>query len=158
MRHDRRACDLSPVESGYLLLELLVVLAILALTLGLAVPNHRPSATSLEPRALATRLASELRLARATAVVRAREVAFEFNAKERWFQVHGAQRIAVPASISVTLTTARDHTQRDTDAHIVFFHDGSSTGGKIALQSGNAIHTVAVDWLTGSVQLEQAPH
>ena len=141
-------------EAGYLLLELLVVLAILALALGLALPNHRSSGATLEPRTFAMRLASELRLARTTAMLRAREVVFEFNGKGRLALIDGSQRIPLPATLSVTVVGTRAREADSTDARLVFFRDGSSTGGEISVRGGGVAHVVSVDWLTGTVRVE----
>lgn len=154
MQDERKACDPAGDQAGYLLLELLVVLAILALALGLAAPNTRSSGTTLEPRTFAVRLASELRLARTTAILRGREVVFEFNAKERWAQIDGSRRIALPATLSLTIVATRARDANSTDARLVFFRDGSSTGGEISVRAGNMGHVVSIDWLTGAVRVD----
>jgi general secretion pathway protein H len=150
----RKARKPAPDEAGYLLLELLVVLAILALALGLALPNHRSSGAALEPRTFAMRLVSELRLARTTAILRARDVVFEFNSTERWTQIEGLQRVALPAALNLTVVATRARAANSVDARLVFFRDGSSTGGEITVRGGDVAHVIWVDWMTGVVRVE----
>jgi general secretion pathway protein H len=151
---ERVARNLASLQAGYLLLELLVVLAILALVLGFAVPNTRSSAAAQEPRTFATRFAFELRLARTTATLQGREVAFQINAKERWAQVDGSRRIELPATLGLTMIATQARDTNSSNARLVFFRDGSSTGGEISVAAGDVRHVVSVDWMTGAVRVE----
>lgn len=142
-------------ELGYSLIELLIGLGIVALVLSVVASNYRDPAVSFEVRALAVRLAAELRSARATAIGQSRDRAFVLNADERWYQVDGRERSFLPASIGVVLVTARTYVRGREDARLVFFSDGSSTGGKITIQAGNQAHSITVDWLTGAVRVDE---
>jgi general secretion pathway protein H len=130
------------------------VLGILALVFSAFATSYRRPATSWEPKALALRIAAELRAVRATAIRRSREMGLTLNAEERWYQVEGFQRVFLPRSMDLVLLTARPYVRGKDDARLVFFRDGSSTGGKLTLTSGDRAHAVAVDWLTGAVRIE----
>ena len=53
--------------------------------------------------------------------------------------------------MTVTVTAAAADVEPGRIAAIWFFPDGSSTGGRIALNLGQRRHVVAVDWLSGRV-------
>ncbi|WP_439542615.1 GspH/FimT family pseudopilin [Hyphomicrobium sp.] len=141
-------------ERGFSLVELLVAMGILALILAAIETDTRRATTSFEFRALTIQMAVDLRKARTTAIANSRDVGFAFNASERWYQVDGRDRIPIPASAQMTLVTAKSYVRSIDDARLVFFRDGSSTGGTITLLMDKVRQSISIDWLTGRVQLE----
>jgi len=145
-------------DSGVTLVELLVVLGILSLVLALAMPNLRRPTRSVEVRAAAHDLVSHLRSARAAAISRGGPVAVEFDVANRWYRVASAANpVRLPRDLSLSLTTARELSHDGAPARMLFFPDGSATGGRIVLARDRVVAAVGVDWLTGRVQLEAAP-
>jgi general secretion pathway protein H len=62
--------------------------------------------------------------------------------------------LTLPEEASVTITPARLLDDVASAANgIVFFSDGSSTGGEIRIAYRNLVHVIAVDGSTGSVSL-----
>ena len=152
-RRDPLACD-----SGATLLELLVVLAILALVAVLSLPGLRGPTHSVELRSAALDLTNHLRFARAAAIGRGRSVAVAFDLREHRYRTEADGRtIRLPRDIVLTLTTAQEYVRGNGTASLVFFPDGSSTGGQILLQRNGQKVGVGVNWLTGDTRIEGAP-
>jgi len=142
-------------DSGLSLIEMLVVLALLALVATISFPRiSRPSA-SHEVRLVALRLAGELRWARVDAIRHRRSVALGLNVTDRWYQVAGGARVALPPTVDIAAVAARSFASGTSEASIVFFPDGSATGGRISLTSSGRTTFVVVDWLTGASRVEE---
>ena len=60
---------------------------------------------------------------------------------------------ALPKDIELKLFTAQSEILSDTRGGIRFYPDGSSTGGRITVASGERKYLVDVDWLTGRVSI-----
>ena len=139
-------------DSGFTLLELLVVLAIIALTITVSVGSIRSSGGVVRVQPLAVRVAADLRLARADAIAQSRPVEVIFDAKAHAYSIGGAgAAVKLPAGIAFTLVTSQEF-QRSVDrARLVFFPDGSSTGGQLTLTDRRLDIVLSIDWLTGTV-------
>lgn len=134
------------------MLVVLVVLVLLTslspLLLDRVVPNLRFEAAARE-------LASTLRLARGFAIRdnRARVVVIDVGA--RIAAIGGARtRSTLPDGVRIDLVVAAIERVDAATGRIRFFPDGSSTGGKIVLTSGQRALAVVVDWFSGQVRLE----
>jgi general secretion pathway protein H len=68
---------------------------------------------------------------------------------------HGADghETNLPRGMRVGITSASMDQGSDGTARIRFFPDGSSTGGRITLESGRRQWHVNVSWLTGAVDV-----
>ena len=139
---------------GVTLLELLVVLAIMALIAALVLPTFGAGVSSSELRSSARQLAAGLRAARSEAVSQRRETFLVLDLEGRRFKVDRDPREhALPPRIDMKLFTAqRDIVDAKTGA-IRFFPDGGSNGGRITVASGERKFDVDVDWLTGRVAI-----
>lgn len=141
-------------EAGFSLLELLVALSIVALALVIAVPNIRQASGSNSLRLLSHRVASELQLARSKAILERRPVAFVADARTGAFGVEVGSIVLPPETVLAIagslLRPAGPHASR-----IVFFPDGSSSGGRVTLGNLKSLSMINVDWLTGSVAFEE---
>jgi prepilin-type N-terminal cleavage/methylation domain-containing protein len=95
------------VQDGVSLVELLVVMAILALVAAVALPARAPErGPSLA--VLAADIAGKLRAARALAVAQARDVAFAFDVEARTYVVEGTGAPqTLPHATDLSITTAR---------------------------------------------------
>ena len=130
-------------ESGYTLLEMIVVLAILGLMLGIVVlrgPMHSPR---LDTEAATRELAGALRVARGRAIAQDQSVSVLLAADG--YQVDGMAAHALPADVSLSGNRV-----------ISFAPDGSSSGGTVVVQASNIRMVVAVNWLTGHVETAAA--
>ena len=141
-------------QAGFTLLELMVVLVIgaLAYTLVLGVPFRGPSTSDL--KAAARTLASGLRMAQTTAMATRRDATLMLDLETREFEVSGMQGArALPRDIELKLFTAQSEALTEKKGAIRFYPDGSSTGGRITVASGERKYLVDVDWITGRVSI-----
>lgn len=140
--------------SGFSLLELMLVLLLLGVVYGLAGPMLGNGSVGLEMKAAARQLAAGLRKARSVAVTERHDSVLLLDVEARTFSVTGDPKIyALPKRLEFTLFTAQSEVVREQSGSIRFFADGSSTGGRITLGSGEGKQEVDVDWLTGRVKI-----
>ncbi len=139
-------------ERGFTLLELLVVLAIVALVVVIALPRIGAGLPGAALDAGARRIAAGLNEARSLAVVRNRAVRFTLNGAAKRFTVGGGAGAPLPATLGITLITGAAEVVGAAQGSIRFFPDGSSTGGRIVLSGRGGTRTIEVDWLTGRIR------
>ncbi|BAU50064.1 general secretion pathway protein H [Sulfurifustis variabilis] len=142
------------MESGFTLLELLVVLVLAASVAALVAPALSGAVALAELKAGARTLASALRHARGRAIAEHRDVALLLDVEARTWRVTGQERThRLVSRLDLRLYTAQSEvTSRDAGS-IRFFPDGSSTGGRITLAARNRAYVVDVAWLTGRVTI-----
>ncbi|HEX6137160.1 MAG TPA: GspH/FimT family protein [Casimicrobiaceae bacterium] len=139
---------------GVTLLELLIVLALIALVTGFAIPMFGGPVSTTELRASARQLAAGLRLARSEAVSERRETFLVLDVAGKRFKVdRDPKEHALPSRIELKLFTAQNDLVDDKVGSIRFFPDGGSNGGRITVASGKRKFDVDVDWLTGRVAI-----
>lgn len=139
---------------AFSLLELLVVLAIVALASTILVPAFTGGAGA-ELQVAARDLASGLRYARSHALTHGDEVTLTLDVYDRRFEISGSDiGRDLPSSVELSLYTARSELLDGNTAAIRFFPDGSSTGGRITVTGANGRERyIDVDWLTGRVDI-----
>ncbi len=118
-------------RAGFTLLELLVVIAVLALAAVLVVPRLGTATAASAFGAATERALSELRLARGKAIQQRRE------------SFVTPQELADATGIEVEMTPGDG---------IRFAADGSGSGGRVRLFAGGREASIEVDWLTGRVR------
>jgi general secretion pathway protein H len=130
-----------------------LVIGALAYTVVLGVPFRGPSTSDL--KAAARTLASGLRLAQTTAMATRRDATLMLDLDSREFEVSGIQGTrALPSGIELKLFTAQSEALSEKKGAIRFYPDGSSTGGRITVASGERKFLVDVDWITGRVSID----
>jgi general secretion pathway protein H len=125
--------------AGFTLLEMLVVLAVLALALALVAGGGAPR-PAVQARAAADRVAAALRTARGQAILQDRQVTVALDAPGHALRVGRDAPLRLPPTLDLTGPPT-----------IRFAPDGSSSGGRIVLAGGGRQIAVTVDWLTGRV-------
>lgn len=136
------------------MLELLVVLLLLGMVYALAVPMISAGMPGAELKGAARQLAAGLRKARSQAVTHKQETALTLDLAQHAFKVSGDPRsYALPPKVQLNLFTAQSEILRDKVGAIRFYPDGSSTGGRITVASGERQFHVNIDWLTGQVAI-----
>jgi general secretion pathway protein H len=142
--------------AGFTLVEMLVVLAVLALIMALLPPLLEGGQGRAELAAAAREIAASLRETRSLALRDGRSESFAVDGRAGTFRAGVAGRLRhLPAGLRLTL----DRPGGDapvTAGEIRFFADGSSSGGGLQLAQGGRRSHVAVDWLTGRVSLDAA--
>jgi len=144
----------SLMQSGFTLLELLTVIVIMALVYVL-VPTMFFSGTSgADLRKGSRDIASGLRQARSEAVNLRRDTSLVLDLEKRSFSLSGHEKTyQLPESVELKLFTAQSEIVSEKQGAIRFFPDGSSTGGRVTVASGDRKFLVDVDWLTGKVSI-----
>lgn len=134
-------------ESGFTLLEMLLVLGLLALMAGLAMPLARRQSTETGLKTTALQLVSLMRSARGAAIRDNAEKTLVLDGAGRRFRVAGltASR-PIGAGIEARLA-----------APMRFFADGSASGGKAILTAGAEVAEIRLDALTGQPRLRWRP-
>jgi len=142
------------VHKVFTLLEVMMVLVLAAViyALMLAVPMRGSSLADL--KASARVLASGLRQAQTMAMATRQDAVLTIDLDAREFVLPGEKEPRkLPDGIDLKLYTAQSEVTNDKKGAIRFYPDGSSTGGRITVASGERQFLVDVDWLTGRVSI-----
>jgi general secretion pathway protein H len=135
-------------DSGFTLVELLVVLAVIALLIVAAPTLVSAARPGLEGKAAARALAQDLNAARQAAIFSGDESQVTFDPGTGSYVAPGGKRHAVPRDFSLAFQPG------GLSNRIRFFPDGSSTGGTIVLGAGGHQHRVTAHWLSGRVSVD----
>lgn len=143
------------LNSGFTLLELMIVLAIMVLGFAAVAVNFSSGNDSMAIKAAARDLTSGLRYMRSQAMISHTQATLDFNLSNNSYSLTGQNKIyEIPENIDVTVSTAKDELH-DGIAHLRFFPDGSSIGGRIKLEKNKLAQEININWLTGHVTLEE---
>jgi general secretion pathway protein H len=140
------------LEEGFTLVEMLVVLAILALTTTFAVPLLSGGSEGLRLDMASSELAAALRVTRSAAVTRNVQMALMIDVDRRTFSSAVVSERSFAPNIEAKLTFAAGMRSAPSDGGFQFFPDGSSTGGDVTLSLRGKQTKLCVDWLTGTVR------
>lgn len=145
-------------QRGFTLLELLVVLALLAMVYALIPPMITVGGSTTELKAGARQVAAGLRNARSQAIVSRDEVTLTLDVEARNFRLSGDDKPRnLPRQAQIGVYTAQGEVVDANTAAIRFYPDGSSTGGRVTLAMDERKFHVDVDWLTGQVEILDTP-
>jgi len=144
-------------ESGFTLIELIVVLAILGLMTMFLTANGRQVSPAVEGRAAAQAISGALRQARSEAIAGNASVWFNLDLAGRSYQWGRNPPRALPGSLSFSLLTSQDQVASESAGRIRFDPDGGSSGGRISIAGGGRAWWVGIDWLSGRISLEEKP-
>ncbi|MGI4747825.1 MAG: prepilin-type N-terminal cleavage/methylation domain-containing protein [Janthinobacterium lividum] len=137
-------CDeISDRDSGFTLIEMIVVLVVLALVGSIVLARGPMHSATLDLRATARTMASEMRRIRAGAIATDHDSVFTVDPAQRDYGIRKGTRHGLPAAIAIV----------GIPAPIVFRADGSSSGGVVTLGETDRRLAVHVDWLTGRVDV-----
>ena len=141
-------------EAGFTLIEVVCVLAIVALLAALVLPAI-PRATSQERLAgYAVEVAALLKGDRNAAIRSHAPVATTLDADRREVRSGGSDAVVeIPADVTFAALLAQRCSGRPTGSTIDFFPGGESCGGTIAISRNGVGYQIRVNWLTGGVEI-----
>ncbi|MGD0721384.1 MAG: GspH/FimT family pseudopilin [Roseiarcus sp.] len=139
---------------GFTLLELLVVVAILALIATIAIPLLKSPSKTRRLEVLSRTLVAQLRRARALAVGENQAVDFTIDVNRRIYRSGVSGAGALPMDVAIELVIADPQRQNAAIGGFRFYPSGQSSGGDIVLREKNSVARISISWLTGEARLE----
>ena len=137
---------------GFSLLEMVLVLALVALASLLAAAAMTGGFDGMRLRSAAKEVAAQLRFTRAQAIATGEPQRFTLDpAAHRW-TAPKSRSGELPRQLGLSVVAAREVQPAAGEGAIVFFADGASTGGRVRLALDDAAWDVDVAWLTGEVR------
>jgi general secretion pathway protein H len=141
-------------QAGFTLLELMAVLGLMALFLGLVVPNLLRTLERQKNQAALRELTAALRMARSEAVTGRRQVRLFVNLKTGRYRLEGSAQAGELTGVRLTDARLVWQNQEKSQGYIVFYGDGSSSGGDLALvEPGGQRYLLEVKPITGKISL-----
>ena len=144
-------------ESGFTLLEMVCVLALIAMMAAVLLPfiPHQTSRSRLQAYAL--QIATLLKADRNAAIRRGVDVSTLVDAGGRAIRSGAtADIIRIPDDVRFDALLPQTCNRRAALSTISFFASGMSCGGAIALTRLDAGYEIRVNWLTGRIEI--VPH
>jgi general secretion pathway protein H len=141
---------------GFTLLELLLVLAIVALATLFGAGAIGRGMEGLRLRSAANGVAAQLRFTRAQALATGEPQRFTIDPAAHAWTAPKGRHGELPARASIAFIGAREVQPSPGEGAVVFFPDGAATGGRVRLRQGDATWQVDVAWLTGQVAVSRA--
>jgi general secretion pathway protein H len=152
LRHRRSGC--AQGESGFALIEILCVLAIIGMLAAIILPAFPRSTTRARLESLAVETAALLKADRSAALRRHIQVATIVDVPERAIRSGATGRILrLPSDVTVDAALASRCADSVAGRSIDFFPTGMSCGGTIALARPGMGYEIRVNWLTGGVEI-----
>jgi general secretion pathway protein H len=146
-----------PGAAGFTLIEMIVVIAIMALLAASLTVRGNPVSPTTHARAAVRAIAGAMRSARSEAIMSNRSISFTLDSANRRYWWGQSPPETLTADLRVAMLTSRNQMAGDAVGRIRFDPDGGSTGGRVAVAGGDRTWWVGVDWLTGRVSVAEKP-
>lgn len=139
---------------GFTLIEILMTLVIAAAITAISATAYSRLSSSAALKSTAQDILVTLRRARISAIAKSEEVAFLLDNNKRVYWVMGSERQRLlDSSLDMEMFSAKGLSANNNISQIRFAPDGSSSGGEIKISNGKKVHSIAVEWLSGKVEL-----
>jgi general secretion pathway protein H len=141
-------------ERGYILLEIVCVMAIIGLLAAIILPTFPRATSRYRLEAYAIDAAAMVTTDRNAAVRRRTQIRTLIDAPSRVI-VSGAtgRQLRLPDDVVVNAMLAARCGDQPAGTSIIFFASGMSCGGVIALARPGSGFQIRVNWLTGGVEI-----
>ena len=143
-------------NAGFSLLEMILVVALIAVASLLAAMVVTGGLEGMRLRSSSKEIALQLRYTRAQAIATGQPQRFVIDPRGHRWQAPNGKHCKIPSALAVEFTGAREAQPRAGEGGILFFPDGASTGGRVQLRAKQAVSRIDVAWLTGEVTLSRA--
>jgi general secretion pathway protein H len=138
-------------QSGYTLVEMLVVLVLMGMATAISLPYATSSGRAQKLDATASQLAALFRQAQTLAYVTNKDVKVSLERDSRKWLVDGSSpQLQLDQSISVIAMTIEGQIS-EKEINYRFFPAGGSSGGRVVLEANKNKAVVDLNWLTGAV-------
>lgn len=144
-------------EDGFTLLEIVCVVAMLAILAAIVLPAIPRSTSTTKLQSYATETAALLKSDRNAAVRRRTDITTTVDPTSRTLRSGSSGRsIRIPEDVSFDAKLATRCNDRLAGPTIHFFASGMSCGGAIKLARPGVGFEIRVNWLTGAVEIVPA--
>jgi len=144
-------------EDGFTLLEIVCVLAIIAILAAILLPAIPRGTSRAKLEGYAIEIATLLRADRDAAIWRRREVATAVDALTRSVRSGATgEMVSMPEDVHFEATLASRCNQHAAGHTIEFFASGMSCGGTIRLARPGLAYEIRANWLTGGIEVVRA--
>lgn len=142
-------------SAGFTLIEILVTMFVIGLITSLTAPRFAAMMPGAELRRTTLQLAADLRGARNKSIAEGRAVAVSFDSEGRTYvSSPGGIASGWPEKVQLEITVPDNMVSDDEQPTILFYPDGSSTGGEVLCSTNGRSYRVKVNWLAGWVSVE----
>jgi general secretion pathway protein H len=138
-------------SAGFTLLEVVAVMAIIALTASLSITAINGTGR-VQLKAVAMRTATLLRHERLSAILTGQVHDVSLDGQSRSLVGDGGETVAIPRDVMLDLL-GTDEVWSGRRAVVRFYPDGASTGAALKLSREKAGYDIRVNWYTGSVAI-----
>ena len=141
-------------EDGFTLLEMVCILAIIAMLAAVLLPNIPRDTSRPRLEAYAVETASLLKADRTAAIRHRVQIATQIDAGARSLRSGSTgQILRVPDDVVFDAILPNRCNERPAFSTISFFPTGMSCGGTILLSRLGATYEIRVNWLTGGIEI-----
>lgn len=138
--------------TGMTLLEMLLVIALVAVSATLAVAAIGGGREGQQLRGAVRELSAQLRYTRTQAIVQGQMQQFRIDPAARHWQAPNGRQGDLPEALRVRFTGAAQLQPSAGVGVIAFYPDGGASGGRIELEGARSGWQLDVGWITGQVR------
>jgi general secretion pathway protein H len=141
----------SPAQSGFTLVEMLVVLGLIAMTAAISLPFAAKSGPAQKLDATASQLTALFQTAQSLAYINNAIATVQFDRDTKaWTTSMATQRLQLDAAVTVVASTIEGEVT-EKEIGYRFFPEGGNSGGHIILSRDKDRVEINLNWLTGAV-------